>query len=85
MTHKERTLASLNNEPVDQLPCEDNMWGETRKRYEEEGSMLIGQDECRHFDMSWRASGWLTGLSDLDFTDVVLEETEETILKLNGD
>ena len=85
MTHKERTLASLNNEPVDQLPCEDNMWGETRKRYEEEGSMLIGQDECRHFDMSWRASGWLTGLADLDFTDVVLEETEETILKLNGD
>ncbi len=41
MTHKERTLASLNNERVDQLPCEDGMWGETRRRYEEEGCMLF--------------------------------------------
>jgi uroporphyrinogen decarboxylase len=84
MTHKERTLAALHNQPVDQLPCEDGMWGDTRKRYEEEGSMLIGQDACRHFDLSWRSAGFLNSLADLDFKDVVLEETEETILKLNG-
>jgi uroporphyrinogen decarboxylase len=84
MTHKERVLAALNNEPVDLLPCQDAMWPETRQRYEKEGSLLLGEDECRHFDMSWRAGGWLNSVANLDFKDVTLEETDETILKLNG-
>lgn len=84
MTHKERVLASLNRERTDLLPCEDNLWGETRQKYEDDGSIPSGRDVCRHFDMSWRAGGWLNSLADLDFTDVVIEETEETILKLNG-
>jgi uroporphyrinogen decarboxylase len=84
MTHKERVLAALHNEPSDLLPCQDSMWPETRKRYETEGKLLSGQDECRHFDMSWRAGGWLNSVGDLDFKDQVLEETDETVLKLNG-
>lgn len=84
MTHKERVLASLNNEKVDMLPCQDNMWGETRSRYEEEGKLPENTDACDHFDMSWRAGGWLDSTADLDFQDEILEENDETILKKNG-
>ena len=59
MTHKERVLASLNNEPVDQLPCFDGLWGETRARYNEEGSMKEDEDFVSHFDTSLRCGGWL--------------------------
>ena len=34
--------------------------------------------------MSWRSGGWLNSTADLDFTDQVIEETEETILELDG-
>ena len=34
--------------------------------------------------MSVRSGGWLNSLGDLDFEDQVIEETEDTILKLNG-
>jgi uroporphyrinogen decarboxylase len=84
MTHKERVLASLHNESVDLLPCEDNMWGETRARYIAEGHFSTEEDACAHFDMSWRSGGWLNATADLDFEEEILEETEETILKLNG-
>jgi uroporphyrinogen decarboxylase len=84
MTHKERFLAALNNEPADQLPCFDGLWGETRARYNAEGSMQEGEDPIIHFDLSYRAGGWIGCLADLDFENVTLEETDETILQLNG-
>lgn len=84
MTHKERVMMALANEPVDMLPCQDGLWGETHRRYLDEGAMLLGEDPCRHFDLSWRSSGWLNSTADLDFEDKLIEETAETILKLNG-
>ena len=84
MTHKERFLAALNNEPTDQLPCFDGLWDETRARYNAEGSMQEGENPTVHFDLSYRANGWLGCLADLDFENVTLEETDETILQLNG-
>lgn len=84
MTYKERFLASLNRKPVDRLPYCDGLWGETRRRYLEEGSMEESEDAIVHFDMSRRAGGWLNSTADLEFEDEVLEETDETILKLNG-
>ncbi len=84
MTHKERTLNALNREPVDLLPCGDGLWGETRARYVEEGHLAEDENEAVHFDMSWRGGGWLNSTADLDFEDQVIEETDETILALNG-
>ena len=84
MTHRERVLAALHNQPVDLLPCADTLWGETRQRYLAEGSLLHGQDACRHFDMSWRSAGWLNSTGDMNFKDKILEENSETVLKLNG-
>jgi uroporphyrinogen decarboxylase len=84
MTHKERVLNALNRKPVDLLPYSDSLWGETLRRYIDEGHMRDGEDVVEHFDMSSRGGGWIDSLADLDFEDELIEETEETILKLNG-
>lgn len=84
MTHKERFLAALNRQPVDRLAYGDGLWGETSAKYVAESKLRDGEDAVAHFDMSWRAGGWLDSTGDLDFQDVLIEETDETILKLNG-
>jgi len=84
MSHRERMLNALDRKPVDMLPCGDGLWGETQRRYIAEGHMSEGEDAVDHFNMSWRGGGWISSLADLDFKDVILEETDETILTLNG-
>ena len=84
MTHKERFLNALNREPVDRLSFGDGLWGETTHKYITEGKLKEGEDHVTHFDMSWRSAGWLNSTADLDFTDKVIEETEETRLVLSG-
>ncbi len=84
MTHKQRFLAALNRQPVDCLPCGDGLWGETTRKYIEQGKLNEGEDHVAHFDMSWRGAGWLNSTADLDFAPVTLEETDETILRLDG-
>ena len=84
MTHKQRFLGALNRQPVDMLPCGDGLWGETFRKYIAQGKMQEGEDQVVHFDMSWRQGGWLSSVADLDFEDQVIEETAETVLKLNG-
>ncbi len=84
MTHKERFLNALNRKPVDWLPYNDTLWGETRKKYLGQSRIRDGEDLTVHFDASWRSGGWLNSLADLDFVERILEETGDTILKLNG-
>jgi len=84
MTHKERFLNALERKPVDMLACGDGLWGETRAKYLESGQMTEVEDAVTHFDMSWRNGGWLNSTADLDFEEVTLEETEDSILTLNG-
>ncbi|MFA7158334.1 MAG: uroporphyrinogen decarboxylase family protein [Kiritimatiellia bacterium] len=84
MTQRERFLNALSRKPVDMLPCGDGLWGETRAKYVREGKLREDEDATAHFDMSWRTAGWLNSLADLDFKEVLIEETGETVLKLNG-
>lgn len=84
MTHKERFINALNRQQVDELPRGDSLWGETYHRYIEEGHLAKNDDIVSHFDMSWRSGGWINGLADLDFKEQIVEETDDTVLKLNG-
>jgi len=84
MTHKERVLNALNRKPVDLLPCTDGLWGETRRKYEVEGKMVKDEDFVIHFDTSIRSAGWLNSTANIDIVPKLIEETEETILKLDG-
>ncbi|MFZ2656872.1 MAG: uroporphyrinogen decarboxylase family protein [Victivallales bacterium] len=84
MTHKERMLNSLANKPVDFFPRGDGLWGETTKKYIEQGKLKEGEDHVAHFDMSWRGGGWLNSGADLKQGDITLEENNETKLYKNS-
>ncbi|MBM4149017.1 MAG: hypothetical protein FJ224_08225 [Lentisphaerae bacterium] len=84
MTHKERFFGALNREPVDLLAWGDGLWADTHRKYVAQGKMKDKEDAVLHFDMSWRTGGWLSSVADLDFKEQVVEETADTVLKLNG-
>ena len=84
MNSRERVEAALAKEPVDRLPAHESFWGETRKRWAEEGHLGEGESPHDHFDLDFGMAGWLNMTADLDFEAVTLEETEETVLTLDG-
>jgi uroporphyrinogen decarboxylase len=84
MTHKDRFLAALNRQPVDRLAYGDGLWGETSRKYVAGGKMAEKEDPVTHFDTSWRTGGWINCMADLDFKEVIVEETADTVLKLTG-
>ncbi len=84
MTSIERMTNTLERKPVDRVPSAVSPWGSTTKLWREQGHIKIGEDVAEHFDQDTRSGGWLNSVADLDFKDVVLEETEETVLKLDG-
>ena len=84
MTGYERMKATLERKPVDRISYKVSPWGDTWKRWAEEGHVKIDEDIVDHFDFDLRESGWFNTTADIDFEQVVLEETEETILILDG-
>ncbi|MFC1526581.1 uroporphyrinogen decarboxylase family protein [Candidatus Latescibacterota bacterium] len=84
LTPRERVHRAIAREPVDRLPTCESFWGDTRQRWEADGDLAEGEDLIRHFDLDIRRAGGISMLADLDFEPVVLEETEETILRLDG-
>ena len=84
MTSIERVSRTLAREPVDHSPQAVSLWDSTVKRYVSEGHLREGEDVPEHFDQDIRTCTWLNMVADVDFEDMVLEETDETILKLDG-
>jgi len=84
MTSRERVLAALERRPVDRLPTAESFWDETVTRWRDEGH--IGPDVWpdRTFDLDIRNGGWPNRVANLDFEPVVLEQTDETVLRLDG-
>jgi len=84
MTSIERTQAALDRKPVDMLPIAVSPWGATVQRWVEEGHIQPGEDVAEHFGQDLREAGWLNSIAKLDFETVTIEETDETILQLDG-
>lgn len=84
MTSYERFANALARKPVDMLPVAVSPWGATVERWLKEGHLSEGEDVYEHFGQDFRSGGWLNSTADLDFQTVVIEETEETILQLDG-
>jgi uroporphyrinogen decarboxylase len=84
LTSYERVKRTLNLEPVDHVPVVTDPWGDTVKRWRKEGHIGQEEDVAEHFGQDLRQGGWLNSVADLDFKEVVIEETDETILKLDG-
>lgn len=84
MTSLERMTRVLDFQPVDQTPIAVSPWGATVKRWTDEGHLKEGEDVAEHFGQDLRTGGWLNSVADIDFQPVTLEETDETILQLDG-
>lgn len=84
MTSKERVAATLARKPVDRLAASESFWHETVDRWRAEGHVGPQESIEDHFDLDIRCAGWPHMVADLDFEPVVLEETDETILRLDG-
>ena len=84
LTSYERVRNTLDRRPVDRLAVALSPWRETVDRWRREGHLRIDEDLADHFDLDTRQGGWLNSTADLDFESVTLEETEDTILTLDG-
>jgi uroporphyrinogen decarboxylase len=84
MTSYERMAATLARQPVDQMPIAVSPWGATVAKWREQGHIGADEDVQEHFGQDLRSGGWLNSVADLDFQAQVLEETEETVLWLDG-
>jgi len=84
MTSYERVARTLDRKPVDVLPACISPWGATVERWKREGHIREDEDVFEHFGQDLRTGGWLNSVADLDFKPVTIEETEETILTLDG-
>ena len=84
LTSRERMARTLAREPVDHVPVVVSPWGATVARWRQEGHIGAAEDVAEHFGQDMHLGGWLNSTADLDMTPVVLEETEETILRKDG-
>ncbi|MDP6700595.1 MAG: uroporphyrinogen decarboxylase family protein [Candidatus Latescibacteria bacterium] len=84
LTARERVQNAIERKPVDRLPVCEGFWAETIRRWTDEGHLQEGEDLVAHFDHDVRRAGGINGIADLDFEPAVLEETAETILRLDG-
>ncbi len=84
LTSFERFHNTLHHLPVDQIPCYDAPWSDTITRWQREGHLAPGESQIDALDMDMSSGGWINCVADIDFTEQVLEETEETVLKLDG-
>ena len=84
LTSYERFSNALDRKWVDVLPVQVSPWGATVERWKREGHIKEDEDVAEHFGQDIRGSGWLNSCADLDFQPVTIEETDETILQLDG-
>jgi len=83
MTGKERVGRQLKRQPVDRISVYEHFWGDTRAEWARQGKIKEDVDFCDLFNFDLDMSGALNMRGNLDFKEVVLEETEETILTLD--
>lgn len=84
MTSYERMSNTLLRKPVDHIPVVINPWEATKKKWRDQGHIGPDEDVYEHFDQDIRTAGWINSIADPAFTPLVLEETEETRLTLDG-
>ena len=84
MTGKERITRILNHQPADRIGLHEHFWGDTHKSWTAKGHIKPGESMEDHFNFDFGMGGWFNTTADLDFTPIVVEETEETKLVKDG-
>jgi uroporphyrinogen decarboxylase len=81
----ERMTNLLRRQPVDRIGLFEHFWGDTRKGWEEQGHLGLGEDAADHFGFDMQTSWAFNMVADIDWEPEVVEEAEETILIRDGD
>jgi uroporphyrinogen decarboxylase len=84
LTSYERISNILKHQPVDRIGVFEHFWGDTQRTWTEQGFIQPGEVMEDHFGYDLQLLWPFNLVADLDFTPVVIEETEETILQLDG-
>ncbi|HOQ67692.1 MAG TPA: uroporphyrinogen decarboxylase family protein [Candidatus Atribacteria bacterium] len=84
MTGVERMTNILQRKPVDRIGLYEHFWGDTQKKWTEEGYVKQGENLVDHFGFDMDECWPFNMVADLDFIPEVVEETDETILTRDG-
>lgn len=84
LTSRERIDNILHRRPVDRIGVFEHFWGDTQRKWREEGHLAQGEDLATHFGLDIENCWCFNLVADLDFQPEILEETEETVLTRDG-
>jgi uroporphyrinogen decarboxylase len=84
MTSVERISHILKRKPVDRIGLYEHFWGDTRKKWATDGYLGEHEDPHDHFGFDMQTCWAFNFTADLDYVPEVIEETEETIVKRDG-
>ena len=84
LTGHERIGRILRREKADRIGLYEHFWSDTRKAYVEQGFLQESESFDDHFNFDLATCGAFNFRLDLDFSDVILEETEDLKLVKDG-
>ena len=80
----ERISNILERKPVDRIGLFEHFWGDTQKKWTNEGHLIENESLGDHFGFDIAVSSPFKMVADIHFEPVTVEETEETILQRDG-
>ncbi len=84
MNGKERISRILKHQPVDRIGVFEHFWGDTYKHYLEQGHIKEGESFEDNLGLDMQSCWAFNLMADLDFTQEIISETEDTITYLDG-
>lgn len=84
MTGRERIGNILQRKPVDRIGVSEDFWSDTHREWAKRGWVREDQNFVDFFDFDMDQSWSFNMVADLDFVPQTVEETDETILRRDG-
>ncbi|HEY3289926.1 MAG TPA: uroporphyrinogen decarboxylase family protein [Anaerolineae bacterium] len=84
LTSIERIQNILKRQPVDRIGLFEHFWSDTQSGWTARHHIKPGENFADHFGFDLDLCWPFNLVADIDFVDVVIEETEETRLSRNG-
>jgi uroporphyrinogen decarboxylase len=84
LTGRERIGNILKRQPVDRIGVFEHFWDDTRGIWEENGWIQPGENFEDHFGFDLQLCWPFNLVADLDFVPEIVEETDETVLRRDG-
>lgn len=84
MNSIERISRILQRKSVDRIGLYEHFWGDTQKKWTEQGHIKEGENLSNHFGFDMASTWAFNMVADINFEPEIIEEDEETVLKKDG-